>query len=110
MPVWDESRLGVAYVVVQNRFQSIGQNFGNGFVDNTAQANRSKVFQTGWVQDFGDERDDSMIDRFKHKTIAEKGLNCWDDITLDNAPEPLEEQGGHVILAWSFIRLHGEKS
>ena len=42
-------------------------------------------------------------------TSVKKNVNSRDDISFYQILESLEEKGGHAILSWSFIRLHGKE-
>ena len=71
-------------------------------VDDVTKANRPVILQILWIILFGNQNNSRIIHSFRHHPINEEGLNCLDDILLQEIPITLKKRGRKTIWPGAF--------
>lgn len=87
---------------MEERFKSVGKDFGKNFVEDVAEANGSKMGDKCGISFFGNENQVGVVKRLEEETQREKLLHCLYNIQLNNIPKRVKKQGSNTIGAGCF--------
>ena len=88
---------------VHKVFEPTNHNFGDDLINDITKANRPKMRNLIREKNFGDEGYESMIERFKKRSIVKKGLDSVNDIHLHKTPKFLNKESWKTIRPRCFV-------
>jgi hypothetical protein len=108
LPPFDECTLGFGNNLLQNRLQSVSQNFSSNLLDSSHKAYGPEILERDSTRNLWNKRNKRNIQTLLKHFSSMKVRKYLHNVQVQNLPTSLEESHSKTIRTRRFVTIHSE--